>query len=128
MYFQMNHRSQLDWKGSSTIFFVTLHERDSVTGTSTHAFTHANKQGTASKSCDTIGHSTVNQITKFDLHLETGLTSLSPSMKLIGEEALRLCLDANELYPLSHGPLCEILLHSIKSDRSNNLSPAQLSP
>ena len=128
MYFKINHKSQLDWKGNTTIFFIVLHEKDSAVGASTCVYTNANKQGTVSCQFSTIGHSTVNQITEFDLHLETGLTSLSPSMSLIGEAALRSHLDANELHPLTHGPLYEILSHSIESDRLNNLSPAQLSP
>lgn len=128
MYFKINHRDQLEWNDDSTFFFVVLHERDSGTGTSTYVYTNANKQGTVSSQFTTIGHSTVNKITEFDLHLETGLISLDKTMKLIGPAALRCYLNANELYPLTHGLLYEILSHSIESNRIDNLSPVQLSP
>ena len=97
MYFKVNPKGQLDWEGYTTIFIVILHKRVSVAGTSTYVFTNASKQGTVSSQFTAIGHSTVNQMTEFDLHLEIGLTCLSPSMRLIGEEASRLHLDANEL-------------------------------
>lgn len=123
MYFKINHRSQLDWDDSETIFFVIIHERISNVGTSTHVYTNAHKQGTVSHQFTTVGRSTVNQITEFDVHLETGVNHFHNSMKLIGKQALRSYLEANELFPMTYGPLHQILSTSLEFDL-----PAQLSP
>ena len=125
MHFKVNHKFQLDWEDGETIFFIVMCERVSDVGTSTRVCTNANKQGIVSRQFTTVGHSTVNQITEFDVCLETGVNCFHDHMKLVGKQALRSYLEVNELFPMTHGPLHQILSASIESDI---LNPAQLSP
>ena len=99
----------MDWEDSQTLFFVVLHEKPSRAGRSACACANALKQGTVSCQFVTVGHSTFNDMTEFDVRLETGVCCFRDSMELIGAAALKSCLEANAHHPKTHRPLRQLL-------------------
>ena len=111
-YFKINHERELDWVDDDNdlfAFIVVAVVRETEFGFSTYVHSNTKRSSAISKKYEVVGHATINNISQFDVKIETGITCLMEGMKIVGTGALRTFLNINSHRPLMCLNLAQML-------------------
>ena len=125
-YFKINHEHELDWNVDNndlSTFIIIASEQKTECGFTTCVCTNRKQRAAIVNEFSTIGHSTFNPISQFDVKIKTGITRLKEGMKAIGATALRSFLSVNSHRPLACVNLAEILSTQMREETTASLGP-----
>ena len=112
-WFKVNHQDRLDWVTGDCLTFVVIAAEFKLTsGFSSCVYSNRKQQRPVTKCFKTVGHYTIRTVTEFDVKLETEIIGLTPTMKVINKDPLRVFLKATPSQPLSNMSLIKILEHN----------------
>jgi len=99
-FWKINSEQGLEWIEESslhdpTIFIIIVKVIQTEFGLSTHLCSNRSSGKAILEQCDIIGHFTIKRLSQFDTRLETAISCLDETMPVIGVNALRAFVSAN---------------------------------
>lgn len=114
-FWKLNHVQTLDWNDNGNdiaVWIVIVATKATEFRFSTFICTNSKQRKVVLSKCITAERLTLHTSSQFDVRLESGQTCLREGMSVIGKNALRTFLEAQEHCSFSYASLDQVLTHT----------------